>query len=114
MLCKLNSTSFEPAVDQSFITWGKHRAINDFQDYPNAIAAGTLFKPDSVYEATLRIGQNYPPESGMVSSRELNEFKLGEYADDLLQGLGRVRIRKIDDYDHSACPPVQGFSHSLG
>lgn len=92
-----------------FTTWGKHRAQNKWKDIPNVVAAGTLFKPDSVYEATFRIAKRYLPQHGPVSREEFEEFKLGEYADDLLQGLGRICIRQPDGADSEACPSARAL-----
>lgn len=101
-----------PLYDTSnlaFTTWGKHRAKNDWKDYPNVVAAGTLFKPDSVYEATYRIARRYKPEHGKVDYETLETFKLGEYADDLMQGLGRCRIRQPFGTNSERCPPVRAL-----
>ncbi len=93
----------------SFTTWGKHRGKNDWSDHPFVVAAGTLFKPDSVYEATMRIAASYEPSDGLVHDQDLDTFKLGEFADDLLQGLGRICIRGSVEGDSTQCPPAKGL-----
>lgn len=93
----------------AFTTWGKHRARNDWKDFPNVVAAGTLFKPDSVYEATYRIARRLSPGSGSVGEDTLGDFKLGEYADDLLQGLGRIRIRQSHAGNWEVAPPARAL-----
>lgn len=70
-----------PFFDQDrlgFTTWGKHRARNTWADYEAVVAAGTLFKPDAVYEAQYRIAKGYFPKSGLVAMSTLRDFRLGE------------------------------------
>jgi len=90
----------------AFTTWGQHRGQNKWSDYGAVVAAGTLFKPDSVYEATYRLSRRFKPERGLLKQHSLSDFKIGEYADDLLQGLGRIRIRKAYRGDSTVCPPA--------
>ena len=41
--------------------------------------------------------------------KALEAFKLGEYADDLLQGLGRCRIRQPYQTNSEQCPPARAL-----
>lgn len=93
----------------SFTTWGKHRARNTWKEYQNVVAAGILHLPPSVSEAQLRVSQRLVPGDGDPSETDLADFILGEHADDLLQGFGRICIRGVDPDDHSACPAARAL-----
>ncbi|MGE8940656.1 hypothetical protein ACO2I3_01955 [Leptospira interrogans] len=89
-----------------FITWGKHRGINDHRDVPNIILAGMLYLRDSQYEALKRLSDGLRPEDGTVPDGELARFALGEHGDNILQALCRGAVRKsVGD----SCPPCRAY-----
>lgn len=85
-----------PQEAVQFITWGNHSATNEFADVPNVILAGTLFYPDSGYEALKRLAAGRRPADGKVTATEMHETKLGEHAHLILQALCRGSVRKCN------------------
>lgn len=89
-----------------FITWGKHRGINEYRDVPNIILAGMLYLRESQYEALKRLSDGLKPEDGTISEAELKRFQLGEHSDNILQALCRGAVRKsVGD----TCPPCRAY-----
>lgn len=85
-----------PQESVSFISWGNHSATNEFAEVPNIILAGTLFYPDSGYEALKRLASGRRATDGRVTTDEMQETKLGEHAHLILQALCRGSVRKCD------------------
>jgi hypothetical protein len=89
-----------------FLTWGRHRGVNEHRDCPNMILAGMLYLRESQYEALNRLSRGLRPEKGKVERDELRDFQLGEHADNVLQALCRGAVRKsLDD----TCPPCRAY-----
>src|SRR5262249_3963458 len=92
-----------PKENVSFLTWGNHSATNEFAEVPNIILAGTLFYPDSGYEALKRLASGRRAADGEVTADEMHETKLGEHAHLILQALCRGSLRKCDgEHCHKA------------
>lgn len=96
-----------PEYDTSqlyFLTWGRHRATNEFRDIPVVTLAGVLSKPQSVLEAIHRAAAEYPPADGQVALETLLSYEEAELSDDLCQAAGRGTMRKTDLLDPRYCP----------
>jgi len=86
------------------LTWGKHRATNEFADFENIVVFGLLNFPRPTLAALQRIGMGVRPEDGVVAS--VADFRLGEHMHNLLQALCRIRVRKAQD---GGCPPASAY-----
>ena len=51
-----------------FTSWGKHCGVNDWDDYPNVVLAGTLFYPNSQITALHHACANIPVVDGRAMS----------------------------------------------
>lgn len=87
-----------------FLTWGKHRATNEFADFENIVVFGLLNLPRATLAALQRIGMGIRPEDGEVAS--VADFRLGEHKHNLLQALCRIRVRKAQG---AGCPPASAY-----
>lgn len=88
-----------------FRTWGKHYATNQFVKVRNVVLAGTLFFPESTYEARGRAAGALAAEDELTPS-DLREVKLGEHSHDILQALCRGSVRVcVGD----SCSPMDAF-----
>lgn len=83
-----------PQENLHFITWGSHRAVNDFVDVPNVILAGNLFFRDSQYDAIGRAAAAFPPDEGPLKERHDQIMRLSEMAHQVLQAVCRGTVRK--------------------
>lgn len=92
------------AANVHFLTWGRHDATNEFAHIPNVILAGTLFKPEPVYEALGRLAAKQPSSCGPFV--EIDEVKRGENAHGILQALCRGSVRHLKD---GRCPSCRAF-----
>lgn len=88
------------------ITWGQHMAVNDYQDVPNVILAGTLFMRESHYVALTHLVQDRPTAPGLVSNDDIRRTRIGEHANHVLQALCRGRVRKLNG---TQCLPMDAY-----
>ncbi|SFV33991.1 hypothetical protein [Hyphomicrobium facile] len=96
-----------PAEDHCrvrFLTWGKHRATNEFAEFENIVIFGLLNLRKSTLSALQRIGMGVRPEDGEVAS--IAEFRLGEHNHNLLQAMCRIRVRKAQG---NRCPQASAY-----
>lgn len=75
-----------------YVTWGRHTATNTYRDIHNVILAGTLFYPESSYEALKRASAEIGPDHE-VTPNERSEVRLGEHGHNILQALCRSAVR---------------------
>ncbi len=75
-----------------YVTWGRHTATNTYRDIHNVILAGTLFYPESSYEALKRASAEIGPDHE-VTPDERSEVRLGEHGHNILQALCRSAVR---------------------
>ena len=94
------------AARVSFVQWGSHQASNDWCDVGNVILAGTLFFRPSQYTALTQMAQDKPVETHRVSDEDVAATALGEHRHQLLQAIGRGRVRKLEG---DRCPPMEAF-----
>ena len=87
-----------------FLTWGRHDATNEFAHVSNVILAGTLFKPQEVYEALGRLAAGLPSSVGDFNG--IDEVKRGENAHGVLQALCRGSVRGLEN---GGCPISRAF-----
>jgi hypothetical protein len=93
-----------PEADVSFVPWGAHDSTNRFKHIPNVILAGTLFLPNSAYEAHARLGSNHPSSAGAYPDDKIKDVKLGEHAHRIIQAVCRGAARQcLGD----SCPPCR-------
>lgn len=85
-----------------FVNWGRHQATNEFVGVPNVILAGTLFYPDSYYEAMARMGSDIVPDE-LLPKMLLEEVTLGEHRHLILQALCRGSVRNSLGADCAPC-----------
>lgn len=95
-----------PQENLRFVTWGSHRAVNDYVDDPNVILAGTLFFRPSQYDAIGRAVAAFPPDEGKLKERHERIMRLSEMAHQVLQAVCRGTVRKaIGDQ----CAPCNAY-----
>jgi hypothetical protein len=89
-----------------FVNWGAHDATNAFAHVSNVILAGTLFYPESYYEALGRMAQGRPSSSGAFSEEELKRVCLGEHQNVVLQAVCRGAVRRCEG---DQCPNTDAY-----
>jgi hypothetical protein len=95
-----------PDADMSFVPWGAHDSTNRYKHIANVILAGTLFLPNSAYEAHARLGSNHPSSAGPYPGDKVKEVKLGEHAHRIIQAVCRGAARQcVGD----SCPPCRTY-----
>lgn len=90
----------------SFITWGRHMAVNTFADVPNVILAGTLFMRPSFYTALTHLAQGKPADRYKMPDDAVARTIIGEHRNLLLQAVCRGRVRKLDG---DKCLPMDAY-----
>ncbi|MCA1493852.1 hypothetical protein I6F11_23370 [Ensifer sp. NBAIM29] len=83
------------------VTWGKHKATNEFADCTHVIIVGVLQYDDASVE-TLARASGRLNFTTPVSDDEIRSFHEGEIADHLLQAANRIAIRRANG---DKCPP---------
>jgi len=76
-----------------FLTWGRHTAINDFQDYECVILAGLLQYPEAAYHAYGHAAKGQGVEEPLTPE-EFAEIRLGEISHNILQAACRGKVRR--------------------
>ncbi|HWM46184.1 MAG TPA: hypothetical protein VNR11_04640 [Xanthobacteraceae bacterium] len=94
-----------------FLHWGAHDATNQFAHVPNVILAGTLFFPQSYYEALGRMAAARHPGEGPFSDEEFRNIMLGEHRHLILQAICRGAVRRCDG---ERCPPTRAYIIASG
>jgi hypothetical protein len=95
-----------PNVDVSFVNWGRHNATNDYKHIPNVILAGTLFYPESFYEALTRLAAKHPAAAGNVDDVDYDDVVKGEHRHLILQAVARSKVRQCDG---TKCYPTNAY-----
>ena len=96
-------------VDQDkihFLTWGKHKATNDYAHIERVILAGILYCSTSQHEGLGRLAAGKPPEDGVYSKESINRVAEGELKHMILQGACRGAVRLCDG---DKCKPCKIF-----
>jgi hypothetical protein len=86
----------EIAERVSFVTWGRHTAVNNYRNVPNIILAGVLYLRASQAEAKGRSAADLAPEAGDYNGDRLRRLELGEARDAVLQAACRGELRCCD------------------
>lgn len=92
-----------PQENLHFITWGSHRAINDYVHVPNVILAGTLFFRTSQYDAIGRAAADFSPDEGSLEERHEQIMRLSEMGHQVLQAIGRGTVRRAEGDQCGRC-----------
>ena len=79
-----------------FITWGRHKATNDYAHIDRVILAGILYYSSSQHEGLGRLAAGKPPEDGEYSKESINRVAIGELKHVILQGACRGAVRLCD------------------
>ena len=70
----------------SFVTWGSHCGVNDYQDCQRVILAGTLFLPEPAVAAMTHASKNRPLDRhAFEPAEELKKVRDGQHRDGILQ-----------------------------
>lgn len=77
-----------------FINWGRHDSTNLYSHVSNVILAGTLFYPQSHYEALGRAASKTPSSEGPYSSEKTKQIEQGEHRHLILQAACRASVRR--------------------
>lgn len=91
-LIKLGVANTEARV--KYLTWGLHRATNEFVDFSNVILASILTLPKIEYEVQKRAAIDLRPEDGPMEADVITSYRLSEYMNDILQAVCRIRVRR--------------------
>lgn len=91
-LAKLGVPSTAERV--KYLTWGLHRATNEFVDISNVILASILTLPKIEYEVQKRAAIDLKPEDGSLNADVITSYRLSEYMNDILQAVCRIRVRR--------------------
>lgn len=97
------------SVDQEnlhFITWGNHKAVNDYVDVPNVILAGTLFYRASHYEALGRAAAASRATERRYGKKHDRLMMETEQQHLVLQALCRGTVRKSQG---DTCAPCDAY-----
>lgn len=90
----------------SFVSWGSHRAVNDYVNISNVILAGTLFLRNGHVEGLKRAAAGRPADKGLVTRSEQREMEIGESLHHILQALCRGSVRRcVGD----RCAPMDAY-----
>jgi hypothetical protein len=84
-----------------FLTWGNAHATNEFVDCTNAVLAGTLFYPESYYEATARASMGLPHDE-KLDLKTYKDLEIGEHMHLILQAACRGSVRLCEGDSASA------------
>ncbi len=84
--------------DVAFVSWGMHKATNDYVSFPNIILAGTLFFPNSMYDALARLSAA-TPDGEPLAGDLFDDVILGEHMDQILQAACRGTVRQSQKGD---------------
>ena len=68
------------AADLNFLTWGNHRATNDYAECRHLMLAGTLFYRASYYEGLARLSLNKRAAQGTSPRQNGNGPRWGNTA----------------------------------
>ena len=79
-----------------FITWGRHKATNDYAHIDRVILAGILYYSSSQHEGLGRLAAGKPPEDGEYSKEDIYRVAIGELKHVILQGACRGAVRLCD------------------
>jgi hypothetical protein len=88
--------------DVKFLSWGRHNAVNGYADRDLIITASVFREPDPVVEARGRAAADRPVGQA-YSDEELRELRHGEVLHDLLQGVSRGALRKLEGDQAQHC-----------
>lgn len=89
-----------------FITWGRHKATNDYAHIDRVILAGILYYSSSQHESLGRLAAGKLPEDGEYSKESINRVALGELKHVILQGACRGAVRLCEG---DKCKPCRIF-----
>jgi hypothetical protein len=89
-----------------FITWGSHKATNDYKDVSNVVLAGLLHMPSAAYEALGRASKGLHAEDGPLPGGDYTAIRQGEFKHDVFQALCRAAVRGLIG---DVCKPCEAY-----